>query len=172
MTKFVLSIQIKLISLRNQHEYSHEASGDAFNGVSSVEMKYDAANRLISYNGEEVKYDADGNMIYGPLDGKMTKFEYDSRNRLICAGDVKYSYDAENVRIAADYPEYTEEYVIDRENAPTRTLQIIRTDKNSGADNSGTNSGTDKEAGIGYSDSEINYYYDVGVKSRNLKTDY
>ena len=95
--------------------------------------------------------------------GKMTKFEYDSRNRLICAGDVRYRYDAENVRIAADYPEYTEEYVIDRENAPSRTLQIIRTDKNSGADNSETNSGTDKEAGIGYSDSEINYYYGIAL---------
>ena len=163
MTKFVLSIQIKLILLRNQHEYGHKASGDVFAGVSSVEMKYDATNRLISYNGEEVKYDADGNMIYGPLDGKMTKFEYDSRNRLICAGDVRYRYDAENVRIAADYPEYTEEYVIDRENAPSRTLQIIRTDKNSGADNSETNSGTDKEAGIGYSDSEINYYYGIAL---------
>ena len=163
MTKFVLSIQIKLILLRNQHEYGHKASGDVFAGVSSVEMKYDATNRLISYNGEEVKYDADGNMIYGPLDGKMTKFEYDSRNRLICAGDVRYRYDAENVRIAADYPEYTEEYVIDRENAPSRTLQIIRTDKNSGADNSETNSGTDKEAGIGYPDSEINYYYGIAL---------
>ena len=102
-------------------DYSQEASGvvdqssdapsnsDTSGATSSVEMKYDAANRLIYYNGEEVKYDADGNMIYGPLDGKMTKFEYDSRNRLICAGDVRYRYDAENVRIAADYPEYTEE---------------------------------------------------------------
>ena len=156
-------------------DYSQEASGvvdqssdassnsDTSGATSSVEMKYDAANRLISYNGEEVKYDADGNMIYGPLNGKMTEFEYDSRNRLIRAGDVKYRYDAENVRIAADYPEYTEEYVIDRENAPSRTLQIIRTDKNSGADNSGTNSGTDKEAGIGYSDSEINYYYGIAL---------
>ena len=53
MTKFVLSIQIKLILLRNQHEYGHKASGDVFAGVSSVEMKYDATNRLISYNGKD-----------------------------------------------------------------------------------------------------------------------
>ncbi len=35
-------------------------------------MTYDAANRRITFNGEEVIYDADGNMTYGPVDGEIT----------------------------------------------------------------------------------------------------
>ena len=58
-------------------------------------MKYDKANRLIEYNGEEVRYDADGNMVYGPVDGRMTELEYDCRNRLIKAGDITYEYKTE-----------------------------------------------------------------------------
>jgi len=111
----------------------------------SVSMEYDAANRLISFNGEEVKYDKDGNMIYGPLDGEMVEFEYDCRNRLTKAGNVTYSYDAENLRIAAHYEDYTEEYVLDRVASPNRTLQIVRTDK----------SETNKK--------KTNYYYGIGM---------
>ena len=67
-------------------------------------MTYDAVNRLISYNGKAVSYDADGNMLYGPLNGQMASFTYDCRNRLIRtetdSGEVtKYLYDAENNRI-------------------------------------------------------------------------
>ena len=70
---------------------------------STVQMEYDAVNRLIKYNGKEVKYDADGNMIYGPLDGEMATFTYDCRNRLVAvttdSGETtQYVYDAENVR--------------------------------------------------------------------------
>ncbi len=46
-------------------------------------------NQLIKYNGNEIRYDKNGNMIYGSLDGEMTEFEYDSRNRLM-EGDIKY----------------------------------------------------------------------------------
>ncbi|MBQ7066075.1 MAG: hypothetical protein IJN92_04575 [Lachnospiraceae bacterium] len=63
-------------------------------------MEYDKTNRLIKYNGKEVKYDKDGNMVYGPLNGVMTSFTYDCRNRLIQAGTTKYEYDAEDNRIA------------------------------------------------------------------------
>jgi len=69
----------------------------------TVQMEYDDVNRLIKYNGKQVKYDADGNMIYGPLDGEMATFAYDCRNRLIkvttdSGETTEYSYDAENVR--------------------------------------------------------------------------
>ena len=112
----------------------------------SVSMEYDAANRLISYNGEEVKYDKDGNMIYGPLDGEMVEFKYDCRNRLTKAGDFLYSYDAENLRIEAHYEDYTEEYVLDRVASPNRTLQIIRKDNKAET--------TEKKT---------NYYYGIGM---------
>ena len=39
-------------------------------------MTYGKGNRLLTYNGQEVTYDADGNMIYGPLNGKMVEFKY------------------------------------------------------------------------------------------------
>jgi RHS repeat-associated protein len=61
-------------------------------------MTYTADNRLATYNGQEVTYDADGNMTFGPLNGQMQSFEYDARNRLVRAGDVSYTYDAENIR--------------------------------------------------------------------------
>ena len=60
-------------------------------------MVYNENNQLVKYNGKTVKYDADGNMIYGPLNGEMADFKYDCRNRL---GTVlvsllfpSYSYD-------------------------------------------------------------------------------
>jgi RHS repeat-associated protein len=46
-----------------------------------------------------VQFDADGNMITGPLNGQMASYTYDSRNRLVAAGNLTYEYDAENNRI-------------------------------------------------------------------------
>lgn len=107
----------------NQTVYSYDESNNVtsvsmsddtlIDGLASAEMKYNAANQLIEYNGEEVKYDADGNMIYGPLNGSMAEFKYDCRNRLISAGGVTYSYDAENNRISKTSGDETIEYVVD-----------------------------------------------------------
>ncbi len=48
-------------------------------------MTYGAANRLATYDGSAVKFDADGNMTKGPLSGGMADFVFDSRNRLVQA---------------------------------------------------------------------------------------
>ena len=61
-----------------------------------------------------LRYDADGNMTYGPVNGVMTELVYDCRNRLVSAGGVEYTYDAENVRLSAETTEYREEYVTDQ----------------------------------------------------------
>ena len=66
-----------------------------------VQMEYNAANRLTKYNGQEVQYDAKGNMVYGPVDGTMQHLTYDCRNRLVEAGGISYEYDAENTRTAS-----------------------------------------------------------------------
>ena len=87
--------------------------GTTMDGLTSSEMKYNENNQLIEYNGEEVKYDADGNMIYGPLNGKMAEFEYDCRNRLVSAGGISYEYDAENNRISQTENGAKTEYVVD-----------------------------------------------------------
>ena len=94
--------------------------------INSYTYTYDSSNRMVTYNGEKILYDNDGNMLYGPLDGVMTEFDYDCRNRLIRAGDTYYEYDAENIRTAVDTPEYREEYVTDSVSELSRVLVITR----------------------------------------------
>ena len=81
--------------------------------TTSLEMEYDSANRLISYNNKKIKYDKDGNMLYGPVNGEMCNLTYDSRNRLISAGNVTYDYDAENTRISVTTTDKKITYVTD-----------------------------------------------------------
>ena len=76
-------------------------------------MTYDTENRLLTYIGEALNYDADGIMTYGPVDGVMTELTYDCRNRLVSAGGMKYTYDVENIRLSAETTEYVEQYVTD-----------------------------------------------------------
>ena len=95
--------------------------------LASSTMTYDSSNRMITYNGEKIEYDNDGNMTYGPLNRKMVHYEYDCRNRLIRAGDTEYTYDAENIRTATITPEYKEEYITDSSGALSRVLEIDRT---------------------------------------------
>jgi hypothetical protein len=59
-------------------------------------LTYSAANRLATYNGQAIQFDADGNLITGPMAGKMANFSFDSRNRLVSTGETSYRYDAEN----------------------------------------------------------------------------
>ena len=99
-------------------------------------MTYDENNRLLTYNGDAVKYDKDGNMIYGPLAGEMKDFVYDCRNRLIKAGDTIYTYDAENNRIGVETCEKKIEYVINTQPELSQVLQSTET-KISENDNNG-----------------------------------
>ncbi len=113
---------------------SCEGEGAEDAGISTLTpatMTYDESNRMLTYNGEDIIYDQDGNMTYGPLDGEMTTFEYDCRNRLVRAGDTTYEYDAEDVRIAVETPEYRDEYVTDTVTALSRVLEVERLYKDS-----------------------------------------
>jgi len=69
-------------------------------------MTYLAANRLATYNEQVVQFDADGNLVFGPLSGEMANFSFDSRNRLVSAGETSYRYDAENQRIGVNQTSY------------------------------------------------------------------
>ncbi|MCI1695608.1 RHS repeat-associated core domain-containing protein [Aneurinibacillus aneurinilyticus] len=78
-----------------------DGSGTEKGGKSSVAnatMTYTADNRLATYNGHAVSYDADGNLISGPLNNTMQTYTYDARNRLIEAGDTRYGYNSEDIR--------------------------------------------------------------------------
>lgn len=112
----------------NEYSYDENANITNITGVNPVDMSmlndavmtYDKDNRLITYNGEEVTYDADGNMLHGPLNGRMADFVYDSRNRLIKVRDAdgeitEYGYDAENTRISTTKNDTKTVYVVDKE---------------------------------------------------------
>ncbi len=123
----------------NSYTYTYDTAGNIVGiqsknvakektNISSVTMEYDAANRLIKYDNQTVKYDADGNMIYGPLNGEMETFTYDCRNRLLSAGSTSYEYDAENNRIAVDNGTTRTEYVV--ENNSGSLSQILTATQN------------------------------------------
>lgn len=123
------------------YEYDYDGAGNVITQrgiepgdetkITTATMTYDAGNRLITFNGEKVLYDADGNMTYGPLDGEMTHFTYDCRNRLIRAGETTYTYDAENVRTGVKTPEYEEEYLV---NTNSELSQILISERIGGAE--------------------------------------
>ena len=123
--------------------------------LKSSTMTYDSSNRMITYNGEKIEYDSDGNMTHGPLNGEMVDFEYDCRNRLIRAGDTEYTYDAENIRTAAITPKYTEEYITDSVSALSRVLEIDRTYQGGYIQDNEDNAGKSTEHEI--------YYYGNGL---------
>ena len=89
------------------------SNGLDISALNSCEMTYDADNRLVTYNGEAVSYDANGNMTYGPVNGSMQSLKYDCRNRLVSIGDTSYVYDAENNRVGKTESGITYEYVVD-----------------------------------------------------------
>ena len=168
----------------NHQEYSYDSSGNItevkqlsegelnFTGVTSAEMTYDENNRLLTYNGENIKYDKDGNMIYGPLEGKMTDFVYDCRNRLIQAGDTSYTYDAENNRIGVETGEKRTTYVVNTQPELSQVLQsteikLTSKDANSEIDKGVTTSITDNA-----NTTTTYYFYGNGLTSQDNGKDY
>ncbi len=95
-----------------QFDFSYNEAGNLIDEYSNLSDPADTGensqiictsdNRLAFYNGQEVSYDADGNMTYGPFDGQMTSYSLDSRNRLTAAGNNSYTYDTEGNRIGVN----------------------------------------------------------------------
>jgi RHS repeat-associated protein len=118
-----------------QFDFVYDAAGDIIKEAVVPEptpfpfipatMTYTAANRLATYNGEAVTFDADGNMTLGPLNGELVYFTFDARNRLINVGDTAYRYDAENQRIAVNVAGQATRYVIDSQ--PVLSQTLVRT---------------------------------------------
>ena len=120
---------------------SQNRTAQDLSNINDAVMEYDQNNRLIKYNGEEVKYDKDGNMTYGPLNGEMADFTYDCRNRLIrtvtkSGQTTEYCYDAENnrtgiIKNAGTKEETRTSYVIDSSSGDlTQVIKSVETDKN------------------------------------------
>ncbi len=102
--------------------------------VTTLSMEYDEANRLISFNGQKVKYDREGNMTYGPVNGEMTTLEYDCRNRLTRAGSTTYEYNAENTRTAVVENGVRTEYITDTVSTLSQVLETTTIREDGGKD--------------------------------------
>ena len=99
--------------------YSEETFAyDAAGNMTGDQFGYDANNRLVSYNGNNVSYDSDGNMTFN---GAMSCM-YDSSNRLTYAGGFNYSYNAEDVRILAENYLGTTTYTYDTNSRLSKLL--------------------------------------------------
>ena len=86
-------------SVISTESYSYDAAGNITDAPESC-FEYDTNNRLVSFGGNAVSYDLDGNMLSATLDCcTSVNFAYDSANRLVSAGDHSYTYNAEDVRI-------------------------------------------------------------------------
>jgi RHS repeat-associated protein len=101
--------------------------------IENMSMKYDTNNRVSNVNGKAVTYDADGNMINGPLGFDFGNYSFDSKNRLISTNGrqsqsvnqsvyTQYVYDAENNRIGQIQDGKQTSYVINPEAALSQVL--------------------------------------------------
>ena len=104
---------------RYRYTYQYDAGGQVTEETGlprqpadDVTMTY-AGNRLATWNGQAVSYDADGNMVFGPLAGAMTTYSFDARDRLTQVGATSYSYDAEDRRVAVDANSTVTRQVVD-----------------------------------------------------------
>ncbi len=96
--------------------------------MSPLNFTYGAANRLATVNGAAVTFDADGNMVNGPLNGETQAFQYDSRNRLTSVGAIAYRYDAQNHRIGVSVSSKETTYAINPVPALSQTLVRTKPD--------------------------------------------
>jgi RHS repeat-associated protein len=64
-------------------------------------MTYDIDNQLSTWKTQSVTFDADGNMINGPLPSGdvLGAYGYDARNRLTSAGGSTYRYNPDGLRV-------------------------------------------------------------------------
>lgn len=121
-----------------QYDFTYDQAGNVLTETSSVEpqpfkvsdttMTYSNGNRLATFNGEKVEYDADGNMTLGPIGSTMGAYTFDSRNRLIDVGNTEYAYDAMNNRIGTNDNGSPVSYVIN----PIPTLSQILVQSSAG----------------------------------------
>ncbi|GAC44032.1 DUF6531 domain-containing protein, partial [Paenibacillus popilliae] len=94
-------------------------------GATYALMTYGSNNQLLTFNGQTIMYDADGNMVLGPLNGQFSTYRYDANNRLIQAGDVYYTYDADHVRRSMTSPAGTTYFVTNEESMLSQLLMEV-----------------------------------------------
>ena len=133
-------------SIINEYSFEYDADGNIITENSAFEpdvnsiaipsetMVYGDANRLISYNGTSISYDADGNMLSTPLGDEWGALTYSSENMLTdvtVSGSAiaVYTYDAEGNRIAKTEKGVTTAYVVDINSALSQVLMATENGK-------------------------------------------
>ena len=87
-------------------------------------MLYNIDNQLMSFEGQLVASDPDGNMTNGPLpDGSFGAYDFDIRNRLESAGGISYEYDPEGERVEKSDGTTSTTYVNENNLGLTKVLQ-------------------------------------------------
>ncbi|MBE0450723.1 MAG: SBBP repeat-containing protein [Clostridia bacterium] len=85
--------------LIKSYDYDYDAGGNMiFASTTSAVITITVDNRIDTFNGTQVIYDADGNMTYGPLGEDFENFSYDEKNRLQSLKDFSFEYDVEGKR--------------------------------------------------------------------------
>ncbi|MEW6183575.1 MAG: PQQ-binding-like beta-propeller repeat protein [Bacillota bacterium] len=118
------------------YDYTYSVDGSVYKEILAVPLesftRQEPAttdgpdNRIATYNGQEVLYDKDGNMKYGPLNGAMAAYTWDARDRLTAAGGLSYTYDAEGNRTGVTEGGSQTSFVVDPNAALSQVL--IKTD--------------------------------------------
>ena len=95
--------------------------------VPAAAMTFDDSNGLLTFNGQTIAHDADGNSLRTPLPaGGWADLTYDSRNRLTGAGATTYSYNAEGHRVGITSANETTTLTVDPQGALPRVLERVK----------------------------------------------
>ncbi|MDR7666092.1 LamG-like jellyroll fold domain-containing protein [Methanosarcina sp. Z-7115] len=74
---------------------------------------YNAGNQIISYNGQQLNYDDDGNLVTLPSAQDMATVTYDWYNRIRTINNDSYAYDEDGLRSSTTVNGITRKFVYD-----------------------------------------------------------
>lgn len=95
--------------------------------LQSRSMTFDADNRLITLNGQNITNDLNGNMTWGPLtNSAFSAYTFDARNRLLSAGGLTYGYSPTEDRTVVTNGAIVTKFIIDPNTSLPRVLMRVR----------------------------------------------
>ncbi len=101
---------------------SIDNAGNITSANTTTTLSYDTQSHLMSINGQNTTYDADGNMTSYTLDNTTHNLAYDSANRLVEKDDTSYTYDILDNRTSRTDTNGTTHYVYDASEGSSKLL--------------------------------------------------
>lgn len=117
--------------VKSEETFTYDAAGNIIKDTSSDgtsnEAKYNANNRMTTYNNKRYGTDINGNTTFTKVNGSYVEVRYDNRNRLTnVAGDTySYTYDVENNRINFYAASTNTKYTYDTSDGRNRLVWTI-----------------------------------------------